>query len=49
MSLVIAGDNLHRYVMLVAVLGFYVYNTSAVYPFDPFITVFRFHDHRTYS
>lgn len=39
MPLIILGDNLHRYVILVAVLGFLVYNTSAIYPFYPFVPV----------
>ena len=40
-SLVIMKDSLYRYVVLVAVLGFLVYNTCALYPFHPLIPRFR--------
>lgn len=36
----IVNDNRHRYVTLVAVLGFLVYSTCAVYPFHRFIPMF---------
>ena len=32
-------QSLYRYVTLVAVLGPFVYNTCAIYPFYPFIRV----------
>lgn len=37
--LTIVKDNLYRYVMFAAVLGSLVYNTCALYPFHPFISV----------
>ena len=35
--LIIVEYNFHRYVMLIAVLGPFVYNTCAIYPFHPFV------------
>ena len=37
--LVIVVGDFHRYVMLVAILGSFVYNTCAILPFHPFTLV----------